>query len=302
MLETPPAAAKLVLSPTSWLDEACRLRTCCDLRLSISQFTTRRWNMRDDLVQFPRLGVCGIGLWRWKMEDCGELQALELLKMSGLKATSLSFAGGFAGANGMKFREALKDGARAVKLAHHAGARVLVVTSGDRGAHTRKHATRNTRHALLKLGDYAAKYGVQLALMPMRCAGTQHLSMISTLDQGLDVIGRVNHPFVKLAFHSFHLGDTPHLIERIPQIAPDIASVHLSDMGESESAYDQMRPGHGNLAIPQLVQAFDTAGYRGAYELNIWSERLWKSDYSSVLAESVRYLHEQVLQPTTSAS
>lgn len=298
----PRAAAELVLSPTNWLDETSKLRTCCDLRLSISQFTTRRWNMRDDLVQFARQGVCGIGLWRLKMEECGEEQALELLKQSGLRATSLSFAGGFAGANGMKFKEALKDAARSVKLARLAGSDVLIVTSGDRGAHTSKHAVRNTRHALLKLGDYAARYGVQIALMPLRKAGSRHLSMVHTLDQGLEVLGRVNHPFVKLAFNTFHLGDTPKLLERIPEIAPHVASVHLSDYVPGASLYEQRCPGDGKVRLPEIVRAFDQAGYRGAYELNVWSERLWVSDYNSLLAGSVRYLHEQVLQPTVSDS
>lgn len=305
MTETtaPASAAELVLSTTNWLDESSKLRTCCDLRLSINQFTTRRWTMRDDLVQFARLGVCGIGLWRWKMEDPGLLQSLDFLKKSGLRPTSLSFAGGFAGANGMKFKEALKDAARSVKLAHKAGAPVLIVTTGDRGDHTRKHAMRNTRHALLKLADYSAKYGVQIALMPMREAGSRHLSMISTLDESMEVLGRVNHPFLKLAFHTFHLGDTPNLMSRIPEVAPHVASVHISDLAAGQdSLYEQKRPGEGQLNLPQIVRAFDAAGYNGKYELNIWSERVWKSDYSSVLAGCVRYLHEQVLQPTAPTS
>jgi sugar phosphate isomerase/epimerase len=259
--------------------------------------------MRADLVQFPRLGVCGIGLARPKMEALGYTRSLEFLRKSGLKPTSLSFAGGFAGANGMSFKEALKDAGRAVQLARMAGTDVLIVTTGDRGDHTVKHAMRNSRHALLKLADYAARFGIKIALMPMRERGTRNLSMCSTLDEGLEVLGRVNHPFLKLAFHTFHLGETPDLISRIPEIAPHVASVHISDIGHQEAdVYQQKQPGDGSLNLPKIVQAFDKAGYHGAYELNIWSERLWKSDYSTMLAGCVRYLHEQVLQPKNTAS
>ncbi|MFK7818750.1 MAG: sugar phosphate isomerase/epimerase family protein [Planctomycetaceae bacterium] len=303
MTKTITSAAELVLSTTNWLDESSKIRTCCDLRLSINQLTTHHWKMRADLVQFPRLGVCGIGLCRTKMEELGFARSLEFLKKSGLKATSLSFAGGFAGANGMGFKSALKDAGRAVKLASMAGADVLVVTTGDRGTHTVKHAMRNARHAMRKLADYAAKYGVKIALMPMRPTGTRNLSMCSSLDDALEVLGRVNHPFLKLAFHTFHLGDTPDLLTRIPEIAPHVASVHISDLDcPKASAYDQKKPGDGKLNLPGIVKAFDDAGYRGAYELNIWSERLWKSDYSTLLGGCVRYLHEQVLQPTNSVS
>ncbi len=233
------------------------------------------------------------------MEDLGKRKSLDFLEKSGLRPTSLSMAGGFAGANGMTFKEATKDAARAVKLAHRAGASVLVVTTGDRGDHTQSHALRNTRHALLKLADYAARYGVQIALMPMRASDSRQLSMISTLDEGLEIVGRVNHQFLKLAFHTFHLGDTPNLVSRIKEAAPHVALVQISDLPNPEaSLYEQAKPGNGSLPLAEIVQAFDAGGYRGAYELNIWSERLWKSDYHSMLAGCVRYLHEQVLQPT----
>lgn len=293
--QTIASSPELVLSSTSWLDQTNKLRKFCDTRLSVNQLTTRRWTMRDDLMQFPQLGVCGIGLWRWKIEDCGVSRTREFLARSGLRPTSLSFAGGFAGANGMTYREAVQDAAKAVRLAAKLGCRQLLVTTGARGNHVRSHVLRTTRHALRKLGDYAAAKGVVLAFLPMKDSASVGMSMVSGLDEGLDVIGRVNHPAVKLAFHTCHMADAPDLLSRIPDIVPHVASVHVSDV--SLTGTSQVVPGNGRLPLPQILRAFDAAGYRGAYELNIWSERVWASDYSTVLADSIRYFHEHALRP-----
>ncbi len=294
----PAAVPKLLLSPTSWVDQSNQLRTFCDTRLSINQFTTRRWTMRDDLVQFSRLGVGGIGLWRLKLEESGT-RAVEDLAESRLKPTSLSFAGGFIGANGMTFKESILDGARCIKLAERVKCPLVLVATGDRGEHVVGHALKSTVKALRRLSDFAASRDVRLAFMPMR-KQYRHLSMISSLDQALELVRVVDHDAFGLAFHTYHLGDSENVIERIPQFVDRVFSVQIADRKTDNSmrAYRQKCPGAGSLPLKSIVDAFDSAGYRGAYELNVWSERLWQSDYSRVLAACVRYLHENVLLPT----
>ncbi len=294
----PAAVPKLKLSSTSWIDQANTHRTHCNTRLAISQFTTHRWTLKTDLRQFPQLGVSGIGLWRNKIEEHSEGRVLQLLRNSGVRATSLSFAGGFAGANGLTFEEALKDGARCVQFAKRAGCPLVLLATGDRGEHTRSHAIKSTLLAIRRLAEFAAERGVRLAIMPMRKHQYRHLSMVSTLDHTLDMIRLVNHPAFGMAFHTYHLGDTPALLDRIPEIADKVFSVHISDLAPSAHAYDQRCPGQGILPLAEIVAAFDKAGYRDAYELNVWSERSWQADYNTVLADCVRYLHENVMLPT----
>lgn len=294
----PAAGLKPLLSPTSWLDQCNELRTFCDTRLSINQFTTRRWTMRDDVVQFRQLGVGGIGLWRWKLEEGGK-RALQDLAESGMKPTSLSFAGGFIGANGMTFKEAVLDAARCIKLAERVNCPLVLVATGDRGEHVAGHAVKSTVKAIRRLADFAATRGIRLAFVPMR-KQYRHLSMIASLDKALDLVRIVDHEAFGLAFNTYHLGDTENVIERIPEFADQVFSVQIADRKTENSPrpYRQKCPGAGNLPLKSIVDAFDAAGYRGAYELNVWSERLWQADYHRVLADCVRYLHEHVLVPT----
>jgi len=98
------------------------------------------------------------------------------------------------------------------------------------------------------------------------------------------VIDCCNHEFVKLAFGVYHLWHEPSLIERIPEIAPLVSVVQLSDWREPAlSEHDRCLPGDGDIPLDQIVSAFDDSDYEGFFEMEIWSEELWNSDYEQVL-------------------
>ena len=86
-------------------------------RLSINEVTTYRWSFEDDVVHYRAAGIPAIGVWRQKVTDFGDEKAIELLAESGLKISSLLWAGGFTGSDGRSFRDSIADGAEAVRLA-----------------------------------------------------------------------------------------------------------------------------------------------------------------------------------------
>ena len=110
-------------------------------------------------------------------------------------------------------------------------------------------------------------------------------SFLSTLDETLEVIDRSGRA-AKIAFDTYHLWREPRLLERIPELAAYVAVVQLSDwQAPARSEYDRCRPGDGRIPLTAIVHAFDEAGYDGYYELAIWSEELWKSNYTELLRE-----------------
>ena len=110
-------------------------------------------------------------------------------------------------------------------------------------------------------------------------------SFLSSLDETLDVIDKSGRG-ARIAFDVYHLWEEPRLLERIPEVAPHVAVVQISDsQGTPRSQYDRCRPGDGRIPLTAIVHAFDEAGYAGYYELAIWSRELWKSDYADMLSE-----------------
>jgi sugar phosphate isomerase/epimerase len=255
-------------------------------RLAVNQITTNRWSLEQDLAAYREEGFEAAGLWRPKfarIED--EERAIDLVRESGLAISSLSFAGGFTGLNGSSFFDAVDDARQALQLASAVGAECLTLVSGPRRGHIQSHSRRLLVDAVKALSEDAAELGVTLALLPTSPAVGADWSFLCSLDETLEVIHQSGRG-ARIAFDVYNLWQEPRLLERIPEIAPHVAVVQISDsQGAPRSSYDRCRPGDGRIPLTAIVHAFDEAGFGGYYELAIWSSELWKSDYADMLSE-----------------
>lgn len=255
-------------------------------RLSVSQMTTYRWSLEDDIIQRRRAGIDSIGIWRPKLAEMGEEKAVDLIADSGLGVSSLSWAGGFTGSHGYTFDQAVEDGYEALELATRLNAECLVIVSGTVSGHINKHARRLLVEGLLALADVAQALGVKLALQPMHSQYQREWTFLSSLDAAIDVVEECNHPFVGLSLNSYHLRDEPDLANRLPSIAAKVHHVQLCDgLPHEPSEFDRYLPGDGEIQISELVHALRDAGYSGAYEIDVWSESVWESFEFELLEE-----------------
>jgi len=257
-------------------------------RLAFNQVTTFRWSLLEDVMAARDVGLSNIGLWRRKLTDFGEERSRELIRDSSLNVSSLSWAGGFTGSHRLSFNEAVADGRTALHLAADIAAECLVVVSGGRAGHTRNHATKLLIEALKFLADEAAERGVALALQPMHAIFCSDWSFLVGLDDVLDVLDRCRHESVKLALDVYHVAEEPQLIERLPEIVPHLALVQLNDgTFPPQSKYDRCQLGDGEIPLTEIVQTLEGAHYEGCYEIALWSRRIWRLDYHTMLRESL---------------
>ena len=130
------------------------------LRLSMNELTTLRWTFEQDVVEYADAGYSGIGVWRQKLSDIGEDLGINLLREHGLRVSNLLWAGGFTGSDGRSYRESVQDAIEAIRTASRLNAECLVLYSGARAGHTRRHARRLVKNALVDLLPYAEEFGV----------------------------------------------------------------------------------------------------------------------------------------------
>lgn len=249
--------------------------------LAVNQTSTYRWTLAEDLAGFVRAGIAGIGLYRPKVEEVEEEEAIDMIRASGLSVASLSWVGGFTGSDGARQDEALYDAAEAVRFAAAVGAGTVGVVSGGSGHHIVKHARRLLTDALARLCDKAGGADVRLALHPLPAAASGQ-SILRTLDETLDVIEATNRPNLGFVFDLAQLGREAGLARRIPQLAPYVHVVRLSDR---RPRADRRRFCESPLPAAATVQAFVDAGYDGPFEFDLWTEsEAAPADYDALLA------------------
>ncbi len=236
-------------------------------------------------MHYREQSVEGIGVWRPKLAEFGEERGVELLNESGLRVTSLSWAGGFTGTNGFSFEEAIDDAADAIQTAEQIQAECVVLVSGSRSGHTANHARRIVVEALKRLGDVAGEAGVFLAIQPMHNMFANEWTFLTSLDDTLDILDRCQHPQLKMAFDVYSLWQEPELLSRIPELTPHLATVRISDWQEPRSDSDRYLPGDGLIPLQPIMNAMVNAGYGGCFEIEIWSEHHWASNYFQLVSD-----------------
>ena len=256
-------------------------------RLSINELTTYRWSFEEDVLRSAAAGYEAIGVWRPKLADYGEDKGRELLLEAELSVSNLLWAGGFTGSDDRSFVDAVDDAVDAIKLAAEIGAGCLIVYSGSAASHTTRHARRLFSSALDELLPIAADHKVDLALEIMHPACAQPWTMVSDVADALDLLDEMNHPRLKLAVDTYHVGRDEAFRMKLESIVDDIAVVHLAD-GRGAPTEDQQRCplGQGDVPLAEIVAALSAAGYDGDYDVELFGEEIEQLDYELLLEQT----------------
>lgn len=256
-------------------------------KLSINETTTFRWSFEEDVTHYAAAGVPGIGVWRRKISDYGEIKAAELLAESRVAASHLFWAGGFTGSDGRPYRASIEDAAEAIRTAHAIRAESVVVYSGARAGHTHNHARRLFKDALRELAPLAAEMQVRLAVEPMHPGCGAEFTFLHSLDDALLLLSQAGDANLKLVFDTYQLAWDRRVLARIPQIVGQVALVQLGDARCPPNGEQNRCPlGEGSLPLREVVHAFLDAGYDGYFDVELLGEEIERIDYPTLVQRS----------------
>jgi len=253
-------------------------------RLSINQTTTFRWPFEEDVARYAASGFRAIGVWRHKLSDLDIDDAIELLALHDLNVSHLFWAGGFTGSDGCRFQDSVDDAIDAIRTAAQLGSPCLIVHSGARAGHTRKHARRLLCDALTELLPVAETLDVTLALEPMLPGANAGMTFLSNVDEALDVIDAMADRRLKLVLDLYHQAHDDNLSGRIAALADRVALVQLGDASCLPSVEpDRQLLGEGKLPLGPIIDELEMAGYTGFYDVELIGQSLESYSYDEIL-------------------
>lgn len=243
------------------------------LRASISERTTFRWDLADELDAMGRLGFDAISIWRPKLSDLPPGDARRMLDAAGIRVSSLQWAGGFTGSDGRTFRESLTDAREAIHEAAELGTDVVLVHTGCRGGHTLGHARRLVQESLERLAPIAEEHGVRLALKPTHPAASSGCGFITELREACEFVDSIDHASIGLALDVWHFGHQNELLSLLPAVVGRVMVVSVADsQGEPTADHERLAPGDGRLPLPRIMAALGDAGFDGDVEFEFVAE------------------------------
>jgi sugar phosphate isomerase/epimerase len=238
---------------------------------SISEVTTLNASFEDDLRAYAEAGVDGIGIWETKLPD-DDAAAADALAASGLRSTnavptipSILPLPLMAGPNDPRERvDALCTSVRRLARFEPACCVCLTGPGDDR---------RTVVAGLRRLAAAAGEAGVRVGLEPVQREGGEYWTIVSSLPEALDLLDDVGEPSLGVMFDVWHLWNTPTVLEDIGSHVDRFTGVHVSDWREPTRGWaDRVLPGDGVAPVATILGALESAGWRGAYDLEIFSD------------------------------
>lgn len=254
-------------------------------RLAINQVTTPKWSLLQAIDGYARSGVHGIGIWRDKLQETGVAKTRAALNAAGSWVPSLCKAGDIALLDQRGRRAALVDCRRAIDEASEIGARCVVFVAGGIGAHGNiDDARARVFEVLQEACVYAKGAGVSIGIEPFHPMHAAERGCVNTLAQAHRLRERLGQG-AGVILDVFHCWWDPELYQFVaPPYVDHMPTVHLCDwrVPTRHPVTDRAMVGDGVAGVASLVSRLEGHGYRGPYEIEIFSTEWWKRNPEQV--------------------
>jgi len=207
-----------------------------------------------------------------------------------MKATNLCFAGLFTGETGEKREQSIEDTQKCLEITKEIDAGFLLIVAGPVTGGSTGQSMGYVRHAMDVLVPYAEKIGVKMALEAIHPIDIGRWSVIVTLNQALSVIKEFDSPNLGLLLDLYNSWWEPDIDENIKKAANKILGVHVADWKVPTLSVDsRVLPGQGIIPLRGLIKQIESIGYKDGYDVEIFSEELWNSDYDNMLRHIIQW-------------
>jgi sugar phosphate isomerase/epimerase len=244
-------------------------------QFSVSECTTFPRSFAEDVAAYAAAGVDGIGIWEFKLEHDRDAENLELLRESGLRATicvpevpSIYPDGYFTQPADTGARTAaLSDAVR--RFAPFEPVAILAVT-GNPAEQDLLEMRRVTVKGLREVAGVAADLGISIGVEPYRQSSG---AMVTTLPDTVALVDEIDAPNVGVVLDLWHAWDLPGIEDDIRTYASRLLGVQVNDYRDPTRSWaDRVLPGDGIIDLSRLLRALEEGGYRGWYDLEIFSD------------------------------
>ena len=275
-------------------------------QISACQFSSRSWSLGEDLLGYRNFGFESIGLWRQKIEDYGESEAIDLIQESSLSVSSLHFAGGYTG-DDCTLKDSIEDTLDAIDLAARLNANCLLIHPGSLNGHLKNHIGKVFQTVLDRILPYAESCDVQLVVEPILDQPYSKFTFHQTIDDTIELLDA--NPSLGVALDLYHVGMDATAFERLPKYVDRIKLVQLADRTRgswtmqkypgNERRSFRLPLGEGHVRIEYWLSRLNVLGYRGPFELELYGPGVGSCPFD-LLAQSCAFMSMPTLQQSLS--
>lgn len=265
-------------------------------RLCIHTITTKPWSIEEAADNYQEAGVKGMTVWRQALEGRDPAKTGERLRKAGIEVISLCRGGFFPSVSRQAREKSIEENRRALEEAAALGAPHVVLVCGADPDQSLQASRDQIWRGIEELIPHAEKLGVKMAIEPLHPMYADSRSAVNTLGQANDMAEKINSPAVGVAVDVYHLWWDPDLEEEIRRCGKNgnLLAYHICDWKHplDDILNDRGLMGEGCIDVPQISGWVEEAGFRGYYEVEIFSNRYWAMDQHLFLKKIIEAYQE----------
>jgi sugar phosphate isomerase/epimerase len=246
-------------------------------RFSVSQFSTLNRTWHEDLAAFVAGGAEGIGIAEAKLPEGRDAESLAELRASGLKATicipaQMSILPNTLGPEPAEPEARVENLARSILRLAPFEPEVFLFLTGVPAEQDASDARQVVVEGIRELGRVGRGAGVRVALEPIHRSAAAEFCLASDLPGAEALLTEAGDETVGIIFDTWHLWDTPDVLDHARRLAHRFPAVHVNDWREDTRHWDDRAlPGEGIMDLPAILGALEAGGFDGWYDLEIFS-------------------------------
>ncbi|MDB6043991.1 MAG: sugar phosphate isomerase/epimerase [Gammaproteobacteria bacterium] len=146
----------------------------------------------------------------------------------------------------------------------------MTIMTGGSGVLSRSKAWNVVCEVFVELADHAASLGFKLALEPVRPEFAADFSIVTTIDEGRQLLEEIRRPNVGLMIETFHVAPLLELDAQLGRAAAHIVAAQLNDaMDHPRSIVDRLAPGEGEIDLAAIIGTIEATGFDGWYDIEL---------------------------------
>ena len=266
--------------------------------LSLNTATVRKQAPLDRIIEAALArGIGMIDPWRDQVQAIGLDKVARQIRDAGVRLSGYCRGGFYTAVDAQGLAAALDDNRRAIDEAKALGSPCLVLVVGSLpGALAGKPrstdialARSQVRDGIAASLDYARSVGMPLAIEPLHPMQAADRACVNTLEQALDLCDELDPGragALGVALDAYHVWWDPKLAAQIERAGADrLLAYHICDwlIPTRDLLNDRGMPGDGVIELRKLRSMVEASGYRGAIEIEIFSDAWWSRPMEEVL-------------------
>jgi len=265
-------------------------------QLCIHTITTKPWSIEEAAKNYSAEGVKGITVWRDALTNRDIKSTGQLLRDHGLTIVSLCRGGFFPNKEKDKRKAAIDDNRKAIEEAAALGAPLIVLVCGADRSQPLEDSRKQICDGIEAIIPDAAAAGIKLAIEPLHPMYADTRSAINTLAQANDMATRINSSYVGVAVDVYHLWWDPALDLEIKRCGKNnqLFAFHICDWNSptTDILLDRGLMGDGCIPVNKIRSWVEATGFKGFYEVEIFSNKYWQQDQSHFLKKIIKAYKE----------